>query len=92
MESNEERAARVADVLVAGSTLALRDPGDVAAQVRMKKILDAPPEALARLRALVEDPLRRLYRQRNLVCTRARQTRLRSAPPSELPRRSSALP
>jgi hypothetical protein len=67
LETNKERAAYLADMLRKGEAVALSSPGDIAAVTRMTKILATPKESIERLRSLAGDPLRRLYRQRNLV-------------------------
>lgn len=67
LTSNEERSARVADLLLAGGTLDLPNESDVAAESRILKLLQSPAAGLAAVKVFAEDPLRRLYRQRNLV-------------------------
>ena len=55
------------EMLRAGTSLSLSETGDEAAEIRMTKILAAPKDAVEDVRALASDPLRRLYRHRNLV-------------------------
>jgi hypothetical protein len=67
LDTNKSRAAYVAAILRGGGTLNLTSIADQAAEERMTKIISSPKEAVTRVRSLAEDPLRRLYRQRNLV-------------------------
>jgi hypothetical protein len=67
LPDNRERAAYVAEMLRAGTSLSLSETGDEAAEIRMTKILATPKDAVEDVRALASDPLRRLYRHRNLV-------------------------
>jgi hypothetical protein len=72
LPTNKARAEHVAHMLRRGETLGLQSPGDQAAEVRMIKLLANPQESIRRVRMLAGDPLRRLYRHRNLVLHAAR--------------------
>jgi hypothetical protein len=65
--SNEQRAGRVAELLLSGTTLGLPSSSDTAAEARTLKLLQQPNAGLRDVLRFAEDPLRRLYRQRNLV-------------------------
>lgn len=64
---NGPRSARVAELLLAGQTLGLLEVSDVASEQRLLKLLRAPRSGINEILKLVEDPLARFYRQRNLV-------------------------
>ncbi len=65
--TNRERALLVADALRSGRTLALARPADLAAELRVRDLLNAPRPALRRVEEHVRRTLRQLYRQRNIV-------------------------
>lgn len=65
--TNRERSTLVADALVSGRRLALREPQDFAAESRMRAMLSEPRATLRDVNAHVTTALRRLYRQRNIV-------------------------
>jgi hypothetical protein len=62
-----DQALAVADLLRAGDTLGLSDPQDRAAEARMLEVVQAPSDTLTTVRRYINDSVRRLYRQRNLV-------------------------
>jgi hypothetical protein len=65
--NNVQRSEVIARALSAGTALALKSPGDVAAAERMKAVLGAPHPQLRDVRCFIQGVLRRLYRQRNIV-------------------------
>lgn len=65
--TNRERALLVANALRSGRTLALARPADMAAELRVRDLLDAPRPVLRRVEEYVRRTLRQLYRQRNIV-------------------------
>jgi hypothetical protein len=64
---NRDRASLVAAAIVAGQVLGTRGPSDDAALQRMRVLLASPDQILKRVATYIEETLRRLYRQRNLV-------------------------
>ena len=87
LESNRDKCRRLADAIVAGHSIHYTDPSDRAALERIRQILAAPGPTLRRIHGYVDDALRRLYRQRNLVLHAGRTdsvamiSTLRTAPP-----------
>lgn len=67
MRRNLDRCRVVAAALTEGQTLATSNPSDAAAARRMTAVLANPYRELADVRAVCENVLRRLYRQRNIV-------------------------
>jgi len=66
METNLERASRVAQALESGE-ITFSNPSDIAGADRIKKILQAPKREIQTIHRYADDVLRRLYRQRNSV-------------------------
>jgi hypothetical protein len=64
---NRDRASLVADAILRGHALGSRGPSDDAALQRMRILLTSPDQVLKRVATYIEETLRRLYRQRNLV-------------------------
>lgn len=65
--SNLERCSLIGNAIKEGAHVRLRNPSDQAAVERMRGILADPSKVLNRVVGYVNDALRRLYRQRNLV-------------------------
>lgn len=85
--TNRVRCRITADAITAGEPMEYSDPSDVAALERVREILATPKETLARIAGYVDEALRRLYRQRNLMLHAGRTdsvvmtTTLRTTPP-----------
>ena len=86
-DSNWQRSVLLADALASGASRPFVYRSDQAAVERMKDLLSDPSNVLKRVKAYVQEPIRRLYRQRNLVLhagemnSVAMVTALRTAPP-----------
>ena len=85
--SNRDRSVLLADAIASGSVHSFAHRSDQAAAERMKDLMAGPTDVLRRIKAYVQEPIRRLYRQRNLVLhagemnSVAMTTALRTAPP-----------
>ena len=66
-QSNYQRVCMVEQHLGRGGGLALSDPRDLAAQERLRAVLQGPAECLGRVRRYISESLRRLYNQRNVI-------------------------
>ena len=64
---NRERAQVVARSIAEGHMLNLRRHSDIAAYLRIQKLLLSPSKVLSDIQSHLADALNRLYRQRNLV-------------------------
>ncbi|MFY1634261.1 hypothetical protein ACN27F_13430 [Solwaraspora sp. WMMB335] len=60
------------NLLAKKQALLLAEPGDMAALARMRALYDDPPAVLGRVRSYYCDAFRRLYQQRNLVMHKGR--------------------
>jgi hypothetical protein len=67
MATNRERATIVARAIASGTPLVLAQDSDSLAELRLKKLLASPQQALAAIEQHVATSLHRMYRQRNLV-------------------------
>jgi hypothetical protein len=67
MADPRAQALAIADLLRSGGDLGMPKAGDVAAQARMREVVDWPDATLMKVRRYITDSVRRLYRQRNLV-------------------------
>ena len=66
-QSNRSKCRLLADAIADGSDLAFAQNSDRAALMRMRGLLSDPRAVLGRVSGYVEEAVRRLYRQRNLV-------------------------
>lgn len=67
MPDNRARAERVAQAILAGEPLGLREAASECAIKRMEKLFRAPRAVLLDVQGYATDAVRRLYRNRNLV-------------------------
>jgi len=65
--SNRHRCTLLGDAIANGQTLTFSRPSDQAAAERISEIMADPRGVLMRVTKYVEEAIRRLYRQRNLV-------------------------
>ena len=65
--SNRRRCTLLGDAIASGQTATFSKPSDEAAAERIREILADPRSVLFRVTTYVEEAVRRLYRQRNLV-------------------------
>lgn len=85
--SNHERASLVEAWIAEGNPLRLEGASDLAAERRMRLLINDPQPVLARVRQYMSETFRRLYNQRNIVmhagslASVAMRATLRTAPP-----------
>ena len=72
--TNRDRARLLCDAIVGGAALALTNPSDLAARVRMAEMVGNPKLVVSDVRQHVVRVFHRVYRQRNLVLHWGRTT------------------